>query len=222
MSNLKLIISGDGSSTLYNEAMDETYHSQHGAITESRHIFIDRGLKALDLPGKEISILEVGLGTGLNVLLSVQYMLGKNTIVRCHSLEPFPLEAAITSTLNYEKEINDVRISGCLQQIHDAPWEMGYALTENFILYKNKVRLEEFVAVTNFDLVYFDAFAPSKQPEIWNEENFVKLHSIMRAGALLVSYCASGQFRRNLKSAGFAVESLPGPPGKKEITRAQK
>jgi tRNA U34 5-methylaminomethyl-2-thiouridine-forming methyltransferase MnmC len=222
MSDLKIIISGDGSSTIYNEHLNETYHSQHGAITESIHIFIKHGLEQVPAISKEIRILEIGLGTGLNALLSLQYSFARKNIFYYHTLEPFPLQKEMVQKLNYEKLLNDVSMKASLDNIHEAAWGEEVQLQDNFKIHKHLKKLEDFETSEKFDLIYFDAFAPSKQPEIWCLENFVKIFEMMNSQALLVSYCASGQFKRDLKTCGFTLETLSGPPGKKEMTRARK
>lgn len=222
MSNLKIIISEDGSSTIFNETLNETYHSTHGAITESKHVFIKHGLEFGRIHSQQLEVLEIGMGTGLNLLLSLEYSLQHSFPINYHTLEPFPLSQEIINQLNYEREINNPLIKGELIRIHEYPWETEVKINEHFILNKTLCKLESFKPSKSFDLIFFDAFAPKKQPEMWDLQNFTKLFSLVKPGGFLVSYCANGQFKRNLKQAGFTIESLPGPPGKFEMTRAYK
>jgi tRNA U34 5-methylaminomethyl-2-thiouridine-forming methyltransferase MnmC len=221
MMPIKLISSADGSSTLYNEELQETYHSQHGAITESRHVFIRNGLEQLTLLSHKISILEIGFGTGLNALLSLQHSLNHSLQIYYHALDIFPLPLETIYTLNYPQYMME-EMRALFYTIHECSWNSKFPIYADFELYKELTSVEDFIPARFFDLIYFDAFAPNKQPSMWVAENFIKLFNCLHPGGILVSYCASGQFKRNLKSAGFIVESLPGPPYKKEMTRGLK
>ncbi len=215
--------SGDGSHTIFHSGLNETYHSMHGAVQESEHVFIKAGLEQF-LPHKStIKIAEVGFGTGLNAWLSYKRVVGSSTKIIYHSLEPYPLEKEIYSQLNYSKNANDVSLTNFFLQLHQAPWDEEIELNDNFILKKIKLRLEDYiVSEQNFDLLYYDAFAPSKQADIWLPENILKAYSLLGEKGILVTYCARGQFKRDLKEVGFTVETLLGPPGKKEMTRGLK
>jgi tRNA U34 5-methylaminomethyl-2-thiouridine-forming methyltransferase MnmC len=220
---IKVIISEDGSSTLYLPSMNESYHSFHGAIQESEHVFIKSGLDYISQSKKTITIFEVGFGTGLNVLLTLNAAKKNNLIIDYYSIEAFPLKQEIVGQLNYAKRINDPSAQEYFLEIHASPWNKKEHLTDHFALTKIYSKLEEAdLSYIKADLVYFDAFAPSKQPEMWSEENFKKIKDVMNSGGALVSYCASGQFKRTLKALDFQLEALPGPPGKKEMTRAIK
>lgn len=211
---IEIITTSDGSHTLYLPHLNETYHSTHGALRESQHIFIEHGLrKVMEGGSSPIRILEVGFGTGLNAWLTAQV----EWPVEYTSLELYPLEETVWSKLNYsdhsEKEL--------FETLHRAEWNKEVQITENFRMRKISEGLENVdLSGFLFDLVYFDAFAPSKQPEMWTEENFRKIKNQLAPGGILVSYCASGAFKRTLKVLGFEVEALAGPPGKKEMTRA--
>lgn len=218
-SEAELLQSEDGSFTLFLPSLKETYHSRHGAIQESQHVFIQHGLSHLLKSTSTINLLEIGLGTGLNALLTLKEQLKLSFQINYHSLEPFPLATEITSQLNYA----DSSLLAHFDQIHQCPWDKDIVLSSGFTFRKFKTRLQDFESPEAFyHLIYFDAFAPGKQPELWEKEIFDKLYRLAAPGALLVTYCAQGQFKRHLKAAGFKVEALPGPPGKKEMTRAFK
>lgn len=220
--DITIIESGDGSHTLYHAGLNETYHSTHGALQESEHVFIKAGLEEILKSAKEVRIFEVGFGTGLNAWLTYKRIEGSDVKVIYHSLEPYPLSKEIYTQLNYVKDSSQ-QLKDFFLQLHDMPWEEEVAINESFTLKKIKDRLELYSPGRNsFDLIYYDAFAPSKQADMWLPENLQKVHSSLVKGGLLVTYCARGQFKRDLKAIGFEVETLEGPPGKKEMTRGRK
>lgn len=218
---IKIITSGDGSHTLFLPHLNETYHSHHGALAESIHVFIEKGLSFIAEGKNAVHILEIGLGTGLNALLTLNAAKTNQINVSYTSLEPFPLPEEIYLQLNYAELISG-SLKEDLLQIHKAEWENIHELHNNFHFCKHKKTLQNFETETKFDLIYFDAFAPNKQPEVWSIDNMKKCYQLLLQGGALVTYCAQGQFRRDLKAAGFVIESLPGPPGKKEMTRGLK
>lgn len=217
----KIIITADGSHSLFIPSMDENYHSVHGAIGESIHVFINAGLQ--QCKQQHINILEVGFGTGLNALLSLIEITGKNISIHYTGIEKYPLNEEEYSELNYPdilgKELKDSFI-----KMHSCEWEKDIEIRENFILRKIKADLThyEFNEDSLFDLVYFDAFAPNKQPDLWNTDIYRKIYNNCSDEAILVTYCAKGIVRRELVSAGFSAERLPGPLGKFEMLRAIK
>ncbi len=221
MGNLHYV-TGDGSSTLFSEKYGETYHSRHGAIQESMHVFIEMGLAALPPDKKEISILEMGLGTGLNALLTALHQ-GERRF-RYTSLEAEPVDATKWQELNYSELLAGEGNSALLQSIHQLPWNSWHSLQADFQLFKFHGKLQDFQpeSAQRFDLIYYDAFAPGTQPELWTQEIFEKLFAFCYPGALLTTYCAKGDVRRAMMAAGFAVERLPGPPGKREMLRGSK
>lgn len=204
--------------------MNETYHSSHGALTESQHIFIEAGLQSYlnDHPGKPLKILEIGFGTGLNALLALRYALQHQVSIHLVTLEPFPLPEDIYGVLNYASLFADELASEQFLALHKAEWEIEVNIGDSFVLQKKEQRLEDFSGDTQFDLVFFDAFAPNKQGELWTYEILEKTVGLMTPSAVLVTYCARGQFKRDLAALGLKVETLPGPPGKKEMVRAVK
>jgi tRNA U34 5-methylaminomethyl-2-thiouridine-forming methyltransferase MnmC len=216
----------DGSPTLYVPALDEHYHSHHGAAQESRHVFIEAGLRPLLAAGlgqsKPLQLLEVGLGTGLNALLTLEAAQATGAAVAYDGYETVPLPPATVAAL--APQWADVPVlSQAFAQLHAAPWGEEYTLAPGFFLTKKEEPVQTAaLPAAYYDLFYFDAFAPEKQPEMWTEDVFHNLYYAAAPGAVLVSYCAQGQFRRNLRAAGWLTEKLPGPPGKREMTRARK
>ncbi len=219
---ITLFITEDGSHSLHVPELDETYHSSHGAIQESRHVFIKHGLEYwfAKNKAKELSIFEVGFGTGLNVLLTALKAKELSVKVNYHSIELYPLANEISSQLNYPKQLGcDIKL---FNKLHASPWEHEEMITENLGLIKTEASFKDFITTRTYNLIYFDAFAPSKQPEMWDYALIEKCYNILNPNGVFVTYSAKGQLKRDLKTAGFMVESLPGPPGKFEMTRAVK
>lgn len=213
----ELQITTDGSHTLYVAAIDETYHSTHGAIQESMHIFIDAALKICTK--KTIHILEIGFGTGLNALLTAIEAEKSDTNIHYTTLEKFPIPIETALQLNYSSILSKKTIFVKLQ---NSDWEKKIEINSHFYIQKMKCDFTETTFNNKFDIVYFDAFSPDKQPEMWTEQQFRKIFDACNSDAILTTYCAKGMVRRALLSAGFKVERLPGPPGKREILRARK
>lgn len=209
----------DGSKTLYIESLDEHYHSFHGALQESLHVFLKNGF-AHAANTSEINILEVGFGTGLNAILTLAHTpRGK---VYYQSLEAYPLEEEEWKATQYDQiEILSDHVDA-FYKMHRSPWGQKINISPDFILEKVETTLQNFKPNTSFDLIYYDAFAPSAQPELWTEEIFNKMYDSLAPGGKLVTYCAKGYVKRNMKAAGFTLEALQGPPGKREMTRATK
>jgi tRNA U34 5-methylaminomethyl-2-thiouridine-forming methyltransferase MnmC len=202
--------------------MNEHYHSTFGAITESMHIFIRAGLNVLG-PGKDVTIFEAGFGTGLNALLTCIEASRTNSRILYYSLEKYPVATDLIMQLNYPEFLDNAHDTRDLfQSIHMAPWDVTVSINDRFRLHKIKGDLNDFVAPFSYDLVYFDAFAPGKQPELWRTEIFGRIFNSLLPGGILVTYCVKGDVKRAVKSAGFLIEKLPGPAGKREILRARK
>ena len=216
----EIIETGDGSKTIFVPELGEQYHSIHGALVEAQHVFLKNGLHAIDK--QQISILEMGFGTGLNAFLTFleNISLGKN--IRYTALEAFPVESDLLNQLDYVKTIGAEKRKGVFEQMHDCGWGVEEQVSDQFCLHKIVAKLQEVEFENSFDLIYFDAFSPGVQPELWSEEIFGKLYAKMNKGGVLVTYCAKGSVKRALKAVGFQVESLEGPPGKREMTRAKK
>ena len=221
MNEVSVIVTEDGSSSLIQNGMNETYHSIHGALQESRHVFINSGLKpVLEANKKEVSILEIGLGTGLNALLTFIATQPADVKVYYEAIEAYPLSTETVSLLNYPVILN---AASPFAAIHTCGWNTSSEISPHFHLYKRAIKIEEaLLALEKFDLVYFDAFAPNKQPEMWEHGVLSKVVNAMKKQGVFVTYSAKGQLKRDLISLGLSVEKLPGPPGKREMIRAVK
>jgi tRNA U34 5-methylaminomethyl-2-thiouridine-forming methyltransferase MnmC len=217
---LQTVLTEDGSTTLFIPELKEHYHSIHGAIQESRHIFIREGYEKIrTFPA---CILEAGFGTGLNAFLTFLASEKEGRSIHYSAIEKYPLEDHFVRLMNYPEKTNPANKS-VFQVMHDAPWGREIRISEHFTLNKMKVDLREIqLQEAAYDLVYFDAFGPVVQPELWTEEIFRVIYQSMKAGASLVTYSVKGSVKRSLKAAGFSLEKLPGPPGKREMTRATK
>lgn len=219
----QLLVTRDGSHTMVSEKFGATYHSIHGAVNESNYVFIDNGLVAFaeEQNLSEISILEMGFGTGLNAYLTFLKVKQLNLKVDYVTLEAYPVKPATISNLNYTDGHPD-ESKAILECLHQCDWDMQHVIDGDFKFIKHLTKLEDFKSDRHFDLIYFDAFAPSDQPELWSEEIFQMLYQTLNKNGLLVTYCAQGQMKRHLKWAGFTVKALKGPPGKREMTQAIK
>lgn len=215
----KIIVTNDNSTSLYIPELDETYHSRHGAHQESMHVFIQNGLNRLqDL--KHVKIFEMGFGTGLNAFLTWKENRKSHQIIEYVAIEKHPLKINLIKDLNFAKNSDEKSI---FDKLHAAEWNKGVDIDENFKLHKIEGDIiDECLNADYFNLIYYDAFGPKTQPLLWNENICLKMYEILCTKGELVTYCAQGQFKRNLKNVGFEVEELPGPPGKREMTRAIK
>lgn len=223
MDATQIITTADGSHSLLNTQLNETYHSRHGAMRESLHVFIRQGLDYFmskqDL--KEVHILEVGFGTGLNALLALQSVLEKDYKIIYTSLEAYPINEEIWKQLNYTE--SSLAMKDFFNKLHEVPWNQTHPIHTRFLLRKENVMLQDAdLKSDHFDLIFFDAFAPSKQPEMWEAPVIRKIALSMKTKGVFVTYCAKGQLKRDLRDAGLAVETLPGPPGKREMVRGTK
>jgi tRNA U34 5-methylaminomethyl-2-thiouridine-forming methyltransferase MnmC len=218
----ELIRTKDNSYTLFVPELNEHYHSTHGALAEAEHIFIGAGLKPLeDL--KVISILEIGFGSGLNACLTALYAEDKGLNIFYQGLEKYPVAEEEWRALNYPQIIKNTSSSAIMEALHAAEWEEDTKINSTFQLLKSKIDFRDFRASENsFDLIYFDAFAPSVQADLWELAIFKEMYKSLKPGGRLVTYCVKGSVRRTMKEAGFSVEKIPGPLGKREIARALK
>ena len=216
----RIIRTADGSTTIQIEDWDEQYHSKHGAISEAYHVFIEHGLRLFQ--DSEINLLEIGFGTGLNALITLLESKNLNLAVNYHGVEAFPVSDAEVNALNYCQQLDFTDCKEFFQKMHASPWEVPITLSNNFVLHKQKKDFGEVEDENLFNLIYFDAFGARVQPELWTEEIFQKMYRALQKGGVLVTYAAKGSVRRALQSVGFAVERLPGPPGKREMLRGTK
>lgn len=217
----ELIVTGDGSKTIYLPELDEHYHSSHGALQEAQHVFIKHGLTTQ--AGDYVTILEMGFGTGLNALLTYFATEKRHQYIHYIGIESFPISQEIWEQMDYTAHSNDPDAPAVYSKMHTSKWDEPVALNELFVLEKRKSTLENTnLAAASIDLIYYDAFGPRVQPELWTLAIFEQLFNWLTPGGMLVTYCAKGQVKRDLKTAGFVVETLSGPPGKREMTRAKK
>lgn len=216
---IQLISTSDGSHTLYVPELGEHYHSIHGAVQESEFIFINNGFKFCK--ADPVNIFEVGFGTGLNALLtSIISKSGKREVYYT-AIEKYPLSKQIIASLNHHQFAgSDGR--EIFNKIHSAPWNKNVNICTNFNLKKIKGDFIFEAPPGKYDLIYFDAFGPDKQPEMWVREIFARIYSSLNNEGVLVTYSSKGEVKRNLKACGFEVKLLPGPPGKREMIRAIK
>lgn len=213
----KIIQTADGSSSLFIPELDEHYHSVHGAVQESTHVFIEAGLKYLTK--QKINVFEMGYGTGLNFLLT--FLNSGEIEVDYHGIEAYPLEQSLVEQLNYSKVLQlDKKGQKAFDEFHNT--KSTIEITESFEVFKYNCKLVDFKPACNYDLIYFDAFSPEVQPELWEENVFQKMFDMLNPEGVLTTYCAKGKVRRAMQSCGFDVERLPGPPGKREILRATR
>lgn len=210
----------DGSYTLFVPELDEHYHSVKGALTESEHIFINMGLKHSSAPSPRI--LEIGFGTGLNAFLTSLEAEKDNRSIFYTTIEKYPLDMETIKLLDYPELIAPEE-SKLFYSIHNAGWNSPQTISGNFTIEKIEGDFTEYRFRNGYDIIYFDAFAPEKQPEMWSQTLFNNLYEILNDDGILTTYCAKGAVRRMLQEAGFIVERLPGPPGgKREILRGTK
>jgi len=220
--NHQLLVTQDGSHTVRLEQEQVTFHSIYGAINESQHVFIHAGLQYMMQDYQNFRIFEMGFGTGLNAWLTLLEAEKRKLNIEYTAIELYPLDSTVIGNLNYTELLKTDNLQTVFKQMHAAPWDQLISLTEYFSLMKRKSDLVNFQTEEKFHLIYFDAFAPDKQPELWTQEIFEKIFQWLLPGGCLVTYSAKGQVRRNLQAAGFAVEKLAGPQPKREMTRARK
>lgn len=214
----KLIITNDGSHSIFNPKIKECYHSRHGAIVEAEHVFIRNGFSSSNK--SNLNILEVGFGTGLNALLTYQKAVQKSIKVNYHGIEAYPVKKENYKNLNFAELIGIEKEK--LLILHSCNWQEKIKISTYFSLTKDHAKLEDYNSNIKFDIIYFDAFSPDKQPEIWDEFIFNKMYALLEKDGFLVTYCAKGAVKRTMKKVGFEVVVLDGPPGKRQMTRGNK
>ena len=216
----KTILTSDNSKTLLIPELNETYHSTKGAMVEALYVFIQEGLFKVDK--KAIKIFEMGFGTGLNALVTFNATIQKEISVDYHSIEKYPLSVDLIEELDHLNSLGYEKWQKEYHTMLSSPWNKSIEVHPNFKLQKLEGDLLSYQITATYDLIFFDAFGPKIQAKLWSEEVCQKMYDCLEKKGILVTYCAQGQFKRNLKSVGFEVESLPGPPGKREMTRAYK
>lgn len=215
----------DGSLTLYAPTFGEHYHSTHGAVQESEHIYLGLALRERMSSWQEgdapLRLFEVGFGTGLNALLSWRESEERHIPLWYYSIEKFPITSDLYEALHYEGLGEEREVKDQLLRLHAAPWDEAVELSPYFTLHKLRGDLTTCTFPTELSVIYYDAFSPESQPELWAEELFQRLGKVACSGAILSTYCAKGEVRRRLQRSGFLVERLPGPPGKREVLRGR-
>lgn len=216
----QIIVTQDGSTSIFLPELNETYHSKFGAIQEARHVFIKNGLSLLN--DKSVSILEIGFGTGLNAFITFLEAQKSNQIIRYVGVEAFPVETEIIDQLNYVSELEADAFESVFKEIHLSKWEHENQITTHFKLTKRNQKIEEISDSNQYNLIYFDAFGFDVQPELWNETIFKNMFNAMLPNGILVTYACRTSIKKAMLNAGFQVEKLPGAPGKREMLRAIK
>lgn len=217
----------DGSHTINLPEWNVTYHSSFGAIRESRHVYIKAGLEyALQnavLKNSSKYIFEMGFGTGLNALLTLEYALQHQQEIYYHAVETDPLAPQEASLLNYTHQLSNPSLKELFEKMHRSSWDLEVMVHPLFTLHKTKQSLQTATLKNNrFNIVYYDAFAPCVQPELWSKPIFQKMYNLLQEEGVLVTYSSKGEVRRTMQDVGFTVEKIPGPPGKREIVRGLK
>jgi tRNA U34 5-methylaminomethyl-2-thiouridine-forming methyltransferase MnmC len=221
---MSLFITEDGSHSIFSEQFGVAYHSTHGAIQETRHIFIEAALKYYIQQKNvdKIKILDIGFGTGLNVFMTFLESLKQGLNIELTAVEAYPLSISTSEQLNYSQLLNVPQDDAIFKQLHTLSWEEKHRISENFSFQKLFLDFNNISHVNSFDIIYYDAFSPESQPELWESEMLQRMFNALKNGGLMTTYCAKGSFKRALKSVGFQIENIPGPRGKREITRATK
>ena len=224
----EIIITADGSSTIHIPEWNEQYHSKHGAIQEAYHVFIKSGLhhfchsKQSDEYGNNISILEIGFGTGLNAFITLLEAEKLKLNINYNGVEAYPVSTAEIQALNYIETLNAENKSEVFKTLHKVTWEEKHQINDAFKLIKRKQFFSKINDYEAHDIIYFDAFGARVQPDLWTEQIFTIMYKALKPKGILVTYSAKGSVRRAMQAAGFKVERLPGPPGKREMLRATK
>lgn len=218
----RLIQTADGSHSLFVPSLDEQYHSRHGAVQESRHVFIEEGLRAAAGARKQLHILEYGFGTGLNALLTATVARMLDIAVDYQAIEAYPLTADEVQALNYATHVAGDHVAADWEAIHAGAWGEWAEVHPRFRILRHHRDMLGFDGGPWADVVYYDAFAPDKQPELWTVEAMGAVWANMAEGGLLTTYCAKGDVRRAMQAAGLAVTKRPGPPGKREMLVGRK
>jgi len=209
----------DGSTTIHIKDWNESYHSRHGAIQEALHVFIGNGLNLFD--GK-VAIMEIGFGTGLNAFVTFLSALDRNLVVDYTGIEAFPISEDEANAMNFVDQLQANQHRHVFEKMHGAPWGELISIDPKFNFTKRRQFFQEITDSDKYDLIFFDAFGFDVQPELWSADIFRRMFNALKPGGMLVTYAARGIVKRNMMDAGFTVAKLAGPPGKREMFRAQK
>lgn len=218
----EIVLTADGSHSVYSDFFKEQYHSTHGALQESMHVFIRAGLEPLCTSKEEINLLEIGFGTGLNALLTALIAEENEKKIQYITIEKFPLDNDIYKQLDFCSIIQKQNCTQTYEKIYTATWNQEVEISPFFLLQKLEMNIESVAFNNYFDSIYFDAFSPTTQPELWTESIFKNMFQSLKVNGHLVTYCAKGEVKRTLKKVGFVVENLDGPKGKREMIIALK
>ena len=218
----QLFETADGSHSILSEQFGVSYHSKHGAIQETQHVFINAALRYKALLQQELSVLDIGFGTGLNAYMTLIEATQRNLSVDYTGYEAFPISIEQAKNLNYPALLNTSDTIYPFQLLHESDWEQRIAINNHFSFQKCLQTFDQITDQNRFDMVYFDAFAPNAQPDLWKQPLLEKMYQALKPEGVFVTYCAKGEVKRTLKAVGFQVERLKGPPGKREMTRAIK
>ncbi len=217
-----IIETQDGSHSIMAEEFGVSYHSKYGAVQETEHVFINAGLRHQASSKKELSILGIGFGTGLNALMTCLEAEKMGLTIHYTAVEAYPIPPELAEQLNYAELINVEKTGNIFRQLHQCDWEIPINIEPHFILTKRKQTFQDIADLDAYDIIYFDAFAPNAQPELWEAPIMQTMYDALKAGGVMTTYCAKGVVKRTMKAVGFTIEALPGPPGKREMTRAVK
>lgn len=216
----EVIQTQDGSTTIHLKDWDECYHSKHGAIQEAKHVFIKNGLSLFQ--DKDVSIMEIGFGTGLNAFITFLEADKMNQSIDYIGVEGYPVSSEELVSMNYVEELNAANHKMAFEKMHQSDWEKKILISTDFALTKRQQFFEDIDDFEKFDLIYFDAFGYRVQPELWSTAIFKKMYDALKKNGVLVTYAARGVVKRSMIEVGFTVEKLEGPPGKREMFRAIK
>ncbi len=216
----EIIVTSDGSTSIHLPNWEESYHSKHGAIQEAKHVFIKNGLSLFK--GQSVSILEIGFGTGLNAFITFLESQLSSQMVDYVGVEGFPISSQEVLQMNYVNQLNAADFKAVFELFHFCKWEENVTISNHFRLTKRNQLFTEIDDINQFDLIYFDAFGYRVQPELWSVEIFSKMYDALKSGGILVTYACRGPIKRAMIEAGFEIEKLDGPPGKREMLRGRK
>lgn len=219
--NRRLLVTKDGSKTIEIPELELTYHSRHGALQESIHVFVEAGLRYFKDRSK-IEVFEMGFGSGLNALLALEFSMKTGIAISYEGFEKYPVEASLYNAMDYPKLLEDPSLETSYKMLHECEWNEVHTITDQFRFLKRIADIHIDSPKMNADCIFFDAFAPSAQPELWTKLIFSKLYDSMKSNSILVTYCSKSSVQRAMKEVGFEIEKLPGPKWKREMIRAKK